>query len=213
MPSSDEIRDAIKKLGMSNGWLVKQEIAALPSVLWEDELIAGAIQGHYNDRAGLLVATQRRLIFIDKGWASLRVEDFPYDQITSIQYATGMVFGEIIIFAAGNNAKISQLAKAETLAFADIARNHVNKLSALTPQPGSPAAAPAEQRLAMLERLALLKQQGILSDEELADIADVHKFRAPSYYLPLAHQTMSTPLGARAAGMHAKFGWLALCVT
>ena len=121
MPSSDEIKDTIKKFGMSSAWLVKQEVAALPSVLWEDETIAGAVQGRYNDRAGLLVATQRRLIFIDKGWASLRVEDFLYDRITSIQYSTGMVFGEIIIFASGNKAKISQLAKAETVAFADLA--------------------------------------------------------------------------------------------
>lgn len=168
MPSLDEIQDSIKLIGMSSAWLVKKEVAALPSILWEDENIAGAIQGHYNDRAGLLVATQRRLIFIDKGWASLRVEDFPYDKITSIQYSTGMVFGEIIIFASGNKARISQLAKAETVAFADLARNHVNRLSAPAPQSVTPATnSSAEQRLAMLERLALLKQQGMLTDDEL----------------------------------------------
>lgn len=172
MPSSDEIKDTIKKFGMTNAWLVKQEIAALPSVLWEDETIAGAVHGHYNDRSGMLVATQRRLIFLDKGWASLKVEDFPYDKITSIQYSTGMLFGEIIIFASGNKAKISQMAKGETVAFADLARNHINKLSAPAPtpapafQPSSTALDPAEQRLAMLERLAQLKQQGILTDDE-----------------------------------------------
>ena len=91
------------------------------------------VQGHYSDRAGLLVATQRRVIFVDKGWASLRVEDFPYANITSIQYSTGMVFGEIIIFASGNKAGITQLAKAETVAFADLARNQINQLSAPSP--------------------------------------------------------------------------------
>jgi len=167
MPSVDDVKDTINKLGMKSAWVVKQEIAALPSILWEDEAIAGAIQGHYNDRAGLLVATQRRLIFIDKGWASLRVEDFPYDKITSIQYSTGMVFGEIIIFASGNKARITQLAKAETVAFADLARNHVNRLSA-PPQAAAPTgpSSSAEQRISMLERLATLRQQGILSDAE-----------------------------------------------
>jgi hypothetical protein len=170
MPTSDEVKDRIKKFGMTNAWLVKQEIAALPSILWEDETILGAVQGHYNDRAGLLVATQRRVIFVDKGWASLRVEDFPYANITSIQYSTGMVFGEIIIFASGNKARITQLAKAETVAFADLARNHINQLSAPSPlsQPAPGVLDPAEQRLAMLERLAQLRQQGILTDEEFS---------------------------------------------
>ena len=168
MPSVDEVKDTMKKLGLSSAWLVKQEIAALPSILWEDEAIVGAIQGQYTDRAGLLVASQRRLIFIDKGWASLRVEDFPYDKITSIQYSTGMVFGEIIIFASGTKARITQLAKAETVAFADLARNHVNRRSAPAPQPIGEVApsSSAEQWISMLERLAMLRQQGVLSDAE-----------------------------------------------
>jgi hypothetical protein len=81
-----------------------------------------------------------------------------------------MVFGEIIIFASGNKARITQLAKAETVAFADLARNQINQLSAPSPlaQPTPGVLDPAEQRLAMLERLAQLRQQGILTDEEFS---------------------------------------------
>ena len=41
-----------------------------------------------------LVATNKRLIFVDKGFVvGLKVEDFPYDKISSIQYETGILMG------------------------------------------------------------------------------------------------------------------------
>ena len=31
----------------------------------------------------------------------LKVEDFPYDKISSIQYETGLIFGKLTIFTSG----------------------------------------------------------------------------------------------------------------
>jgi hypothetical protein len=55
----------------------------LPSILWKDEHIERLVQGSYGGGTGLLVSTNKRLVFVDKGMTKLKVEDFPYDKISS----------------------------------------------------------------------------------------------------------------------------------
>src|SRR6478672_8751933 len=104
MPTYEEIQAQVAHMDGYSKWLGKKEFKALPDILWEDEQLEKAVQGWYESGTGLLVATNKRLIFIDKGMVKLRVEDFPYDKMTSIQYETGWVQGEITIFASGNKA-------------------------------------------------------------------------------------------------------------
>ena len=134
----------------------------MPKLLWEDELPERAVQGFYEKGQGLLVATNKRLIFIDKGLLSMRVEDFPYDKITSIQYSTGFVFGEITIYASGNKAVIKQVAKDQVRDFAEWVRARISapKAQAAATQP------PAGDVVPQLERLARLRESGVLTEEE-----------------------------------------------
>ena len=55
----------------------------------------------------------------------LKVEDFPYDKITSIQYETGMFFGKVTIFASGNKADINQIDKKQAKDFGDYVRARI----------------------------------------------------------------------------------------
>ena len=88
----------------SNDWqkglFAPREINELPKILWADEHVEKAVSGSYESGNGLLAATNKRLIFFDVGFSGSRVEDFPYDKITSIQYKTGIVCGEITIFSS-----------------------------------------------------------------------------------------------------------------
>lgn len=169
MPSLEEIKKQVGSLDGASRLLAFKEIKELPKILWEDERIEQLIQGMYNNGNGLLVATNKRLIFVDKGMIfGLKVEDFPYDKITSLQYETGILMGEITIFAAGNKAEIKYLDKARTRVFAEFVRarvtgasNHASAKSASPPQ--------ADDVVSKLERLAALKAQGILTEDELLE--------------------------------------------
>ena len=86
--------------------MTRGEIKELPLILWENELPEKLITGTYNNGRGMLVATNRRLIFIDKGMVSLKVEDFSYDKISSIESKTGMVFGSLTIYASGKQREV-----------------------------------------------------------------------------------------------------------
>lgn len=163
MPTLDEIKSQIQNIDGTSKFFGFKEIKQLPDILWEDELIEKLVQGLYNNGQGILVATNKRLIFVDKGLIyGLRVEDFPYDKITSIQYETGLLFGEIKIFASGNKADIKQINKQQARDFAEYVRA---RISSTKDHASMPHSTPNDV-IAQLEKLAKLKEQGILSEEE-----------------------------------------------
>ncbi|MGQ3044574.1 PH domain-containing protein [Brevundimonas aurantiaca] len=178
MPSLEEVRMQIGRLGTVDAGLGKREISALPSILWEHETITGAVSGALDNRVGMLVATDRRLIFLDKKMlGGLKVEDFPYQNITSISYELGLMFGTIRIFASGNRAEISMVPKGLAQGFAEKVRNRISgggaakeaseTLSNAAPAPTAFVNGPGSPDLIdHLERLGALRAQGLLTDEE-----------------------------------------------
>lgn len=59
---------ALKKLdGISKNLPVRREIKELPGILWEGEFPEMLAPGRYNNGSGVLVATDRRVVFVDKG--------------------------------------------------------------------------------------------------------------------------------------------------
>jgi len=171
MPSIEEIERDIRALAGTSRLLAFKEIKELPKILWEDERLEQIIQGLYAGGNGILVATNKRLIFVDKGmFYGVRVEDFPYDNITSIQYETGLISGEITVYASGNKAEIKYLDKGRTRDFAEYVRARTTATSKNASSPATtvvpPPLPPADELIARLERLAKLKADGILTEEE-----------------------------------------------
>ena len=167
MPSLEEVKSQIEHLGGATKLLGFKEIKELPKILWEDEQVEKLVQGRYGKGIGILVATNKRLIFVDKGLIyGLRVEDFPYDKISSIQYETGLVYGEIKIFASGNKADIEHVNKKHAKNFAEYVRARISGVKEHASAPEDPAQASSDDVITQLERLAKLKEQGILSEDE-----------------------------------------------
>ncbi|HOV79342.1 MAG TPA: PH domain-containing protein [Bacillota bacterium] len=169
MPDAKAIELAIKNLSGAEKFLGRKEIKELPSILWEDELPEKIVQGFYNNGMGILVATNKRLIFIDKGIFSLKVEDFPYDKISSIQYSTGMLSGEIDIFTSGNKAEIKSIVKDQVRPFCEYVRARITKTAPHASMPQAQSTTSQDNTIDQLERLAKLKQQGILTEEEFQE--------------------------------------------
>lgn len=164
----EEIKAQISTLKLSNvsSFLGRKEINELPKILAPDEVVDNLAQGTYNKGQGILVSTNRRLLFVDKGLLyGLKVEDFPLDKISSIQYETGLLFGTIKIHTTGNIAKIDDVEKASARSFSEFIRDKLSSPKASTPAP----VAAQPDVLDQLEKLAKLKESGILSEEEFAE--------------------------------------------
>lgn len=153
--------DGIEKFGN------RGEIKHLPSILWEDEFPLQITSGWYNGGNSLLVATDRRVILIDKGVITLKVEDFHYANITSVESRKGFGLGEMTIFVAGNKEQITQVPNDQVLVVADFIRNKVHELK--TPSPPPPALAPAPAPTSVVDELlkfSELLEKGLISQEE-----------------------------------------------
>lgn len=161
----DEIKSQIQAINLSNvsSYLGRREISELPAILAQNEVVDNLAQGTYNNGQGILVSTDRRLLFIDKGMLfGLKVEDFPLDKISSIQYETGLIFGSIKIHTTGNVATIENVEKASARSFAEFVRNELSQPKEMI----TTTIINEPNILDQLEKLAKLKENGILTEEE-----------------------------------------------
>lgn len=167
MPTLEEIHEQLKSSNVEKMHLGKKEIKELPSILWDDEKIEKLTSGLYNNGSGIFVATNKRVLFVDKGILfGLKVEDFPYDKISSIQYKTGFVMGEIKIFCSGNKAEITHVPNEDAKNISEYIRARSTPITANSSATQEVTNKGSPDFISMLERLAALKNQGILTEEE-----------------------------------------------
>jgi len=141
----------------------KKEVKLLPEVLADQEIVGQVVSGIYNKGIGILVATQRRLVFIDKGLFGLKVEEFPLQKISSIQYELGLLGGKIKIHTSSNVAEISSVETEATKQFV----GHVRASLAEPNTPTAPASG-SHELVDQLKQLAELKAAGILTEQEFS---------------------------------------------
>ena len=169
MATEDQVSEQLARLGIT-GMAARQEgYTALATVLRDGEQIEAVVAGNYEGQDGAAAATDQRLVFVAASRGLLRRkarrEEFHYSAITSVQVQEGLICAELKVFASGNSATIegSPMANTDARKFAD----HINQRVAAARAPSAPAAQAAAPDLAgQLERLAKLRDQGILTDAE-----------------------------------------------
>ena len=171
MGSNEDLRPDIEaaKSNMSVRLGGRKELKKLPDHLWPEETVERMATGTYGGGTGLLVMTDKRLIFLKEGMMSSKLEDFPFDKITSIQWSTGMMTGKLIIFLSGNKGEITNVQKADGKAIADAVRSRISNLSGDSSQPSPQTAGtapPSQSPLELMQQLEQMKAAGFLTDEE-----------------------------------------------
>jgi hypothetical protein len=166
MPTFDEIVEQIKIIDTNVSFApFRKDIQELPRILWEDEKIEKIIQGRYGKGHGVMVATNKRVIFISKGFGG-RVADFPYDTISDIQYEIGLVFCDITINTSGDYAIIQNIPKNDVKNFAEFLKAKIKGINE-SKQPSSDS--DSDDVFVKIEKLAKLREKGILSEEEFSE--------------------------------------------
>lgn len=163
---------AASKLNSRMG--VRKELRKLPSLLNDRERVITLAAGLYDEVNGLVVATDRRVMFVGEGVLRSRLEDFPYEKISSVQTEKGLMLGSLIIFASGNKAVIKNMAKDRAAEFGDYVRSRISTpaVSQLhtAPRPRPPPPSEADRDVyEQLRKLGELRDMGVLTDEEFAE--------------------------------------------
>ena len=160
---------AEEKLNMKLG--VRKELRKLTDLLGENEDVLNLARGQYDGKTGLVVVTDRRVLFTEQGLMRARLEDFPYDKISSVQTSSGMVGGSITIYASGNKAEIKDIyPKQRSGEIGDYIRQRIggggHAAPAAAPTAASAAPPTPDTPVEQLKKLGELRDAGILTPEE-----------------------------------------------
>jgi hypothetical protein len=159
-----DIADAKQKMRVSIG--SGREVKKLVEHLWEGEYVEAMTKGAYGRGTGLVVLTDRRLLFIFEGLMGSSSEDFPLDRISSVQWSSGVVLGKIIVFASGNKAEIKNVNKDDGKEITDRIRHRLSAPLPVAPPGASLAPVNTSDVYDQLRRLGELRDSGVLTPQE-----------------------------------------------
>lgn len=142
------------------------ELRALTYLLRGDERVLALGTGQFDKRTGMVCLTTERLLFIDKGFmtVSLNQVEYPIPTIQAVSTKRSLGGETLVITSAGAASEITHLihGQAEELA------RQLHNLKRQPPAATAPAAAPAEDPTETLKKLASLRDAGIVSEEKFA---------------------------------------------
>jgi len=156
--------DAIARLGKMGRTFGRKEVRHLQHLLHGTEHVLILGQGQYEKKQGLVVLTNQRLFFFEKSMLGQEtIEEFSLKAITSLETGKKMGGERLVIHASGNSNEIKGMFHGQADEIARQFRRLKSEQEA--PLPAAPAQ-PVDDPLAQLERLAKLRDQGIISAEE-----------------------------------------------
>ena len=167
----EKIEDFCKQYGFVP-IMTKSELKELPNVLMKDEQLMAILQGglssikgtNYNG-LGLIIATNRRVLFLRKSIiGTVTKEDYPMSVISSAAFRKGLMASSVVITTANNEAVIERCEKGSADKFIKILTELIH--SAHSPQVQTSAPISQDDSIQKLEKLFELKQKGILTEEE-----------------------------------------------
>jgi zinc protease len=121
----DEVEE-VAQASLKSRWLVSEELELLPERLEEDEAPLAFLSTTKGLRAGLLVATDRRVIFFERIVRETWLE-WPYEQIQGIE-VKGVFWGtELRLRANGEETTFGEIKRPDAERFAAIARERLRQ--------------------------------------------------------------------------------------
>ncbi|MCY4362725.1 MAG: PH domain-containing protein [Gammaproteobacteria bacterium] len=90
---------------------IRKQLHHLPETLMENEQVLVFCYGYTDWKNGLLVLTDRRIMFLCKGMLASKLTSIPIARINSLSGETGMVLGKIIINEGSSSITIKNVHK------------------------------------------------------------------------------------------------------
>jgi hypothetical protein len=160
------VDEQIAALGHFDKWFTKKERNYLHEIMAPGERIYAMTSGILDGNTWLVTVTDNRVLFLDKGMIyGLKQMEFPLSQISAVSYKSELFYGNIEVSTAGGKKLISRITKKDVQKVAQIISDLINKSREHAQETTDGTQSDV---VSQLERLASLKQRGILSNEEFA---------------------------------------------
>ena len=116
-----ELRKEYQRIAQATGdtrFFTKKELYHLPKILLHGEQVLAFSSGMMDGKTWLIVLTDRRVVFLDKGMLyGLRQTTVPINKISAVSGETGILFGKIAIGVGSEEREISQVIKHTVVPF------------------------------------------------------------------------------------------------
>lgn len=86
--------------------LMKSESRYLPKILHDDEHIEAVVYGQHQDSSAMLVATDERIIYLDKKPMVTLFDEVSYEVISGIQFDIHLLFATVVLHTPVKNYDI-----------------------------------------------------------------------------------------------------------
>lgn len=127
--------------------------------------VFGAYEVNNTVRNGIMVATDKRVVFFAKKLFGYDMEVFPYSNTSSIEMSKELMGHRITFFASGNRVSMKWINKGDVNKFIDITKSSIGKNENISntsiSSTNSPISIPEQ-----IKQLSELKDSGIITDTE-----------------------------------------------
>ena len=108
MISKQAVEDQLKRIGCNFRFWGRSEVNELGRILLDDEIIAQCVNGEYTNGFAMLVATNHRVLLVDKKpLLYLTVEDLRYEMITEFNFSHRMMNATMRIYTANKTLQFT----------------------------------------------------------------------------------------------------------
>lgn len=114
MLSVEDVKSRFKEVGVLKQFGTKKEVIELPNHIDDEdgEQILYACSAMLDGNTWLMVCTDRKLLFLDKGMVyGLKKNEIRLSKVNSVNYQTGMVLGKIFVYHGSACMKLEAIDK------------------------------------------------------------------------------------------------------
>lgn len=149
-------------------FFTKKELDHLPEILLDGERVISFTSGMMDGNTWLITLTDKRIIFLDKGMLyGLKQAVIDLDKVNAVSGETGLILGSISIQDGATSRTIKNVQKKTVVNFTNKVRDALEARKRPQSFHSTPTnSAESSDIISQLERLASLKEKGILSQDE-----------------------------------------------
>ena len=159
--------ERLKKLSNDDGFFTKKEFLHFPQIAMPGEAPIAVSSGKMDGKTWLIILTNQRVIFLDKGFFfGVKQVAVDLSTISSVGGQTKILFGQIIIAAGGHTYTVENVPKKNVIPFTNMVKQAMEDLRQGQASSARQTQATSNDPLEQLERLASLKEKGVITEEE-----------------------------------------------
>lgn len=152
----------------------KKNLRLVKEHLNEGETIQASVYGEYEKevmgnevpKSGILVATEKRVVFFGKRMFGHDMESFLFSNISSIENSKGFMGHSVTIHASGNKVNMKWINSGDVNQFAKYVNDKLNSANESSPDRSDKQTGEEEDIPTQIQKLSDLKEKGILTEEE-----------------------------------------------